>query len=134
MTYTEQLERDAERTRSHLSASLDELRYRLSPGQVVDQLVDYVQDGSGGQFFHNLKRQVTTNPLPVTLIGAGVALLMFANGHASPNGGGDGRRSGMRDRRAIGRTADTLSETGAAMSARAHAAVSYTHLTLPTKA
>jgi hypothetical protein len=88
MSYTEQLEREAEQRRLHLSANLDELRDRLSPAQVVDQLMDYVQNGSGGQFFHNLKRQVVGNPLPVTLIGAGVAWLVMArrngDGHA-PN-------------------------------------------------
>jgi len=130
MTYTEQLEREAEITRTHLSANLDELRGRLSPANVVDRLVGYVQDGSGRQFFHNLKRQIANNPLPVTLIGAGVAWLVMANGRAS-NGHAthttyDGqrtsgeRRAGERARRALGQASDSVSETSDELSARVH--------------
>ena len=42
---SEQLEREAERQRAHLSATLDELRSRITPGQLVDQTLDYVRDG-----------------------------------------------------------------------------------------
>jgi uncharacterized protein YukE len=119
MSYTEQLEREAEQRRLHLSASLDELRARLSPGQVVNQLMDYVQDGSGGQFFHNLKRQVVGNPLPVTLIGAGVAWLVMARGR---NGNGHG--SSRRVHSAVGTAADSLAEARSGISAKMEAATS----------
>ena len=78
MSYTEQLERDSEAARRRLAEDLDELRERITPGQLVDQLVDYVQEGSGGTFFRNLKRQTLGNPLPVTLIGAGLGGLTGA--------------------------------------------------------
>jgi uncharacterized protein YukE len=119
MNYTEQLEREAEQRRLHLSASLDELRDRLSPGQVVNQLMDYVQDGSGGQFFHNLKRQVVSNPLPVTLIGAGVAWLVMARGR-----NGNGHAPNRRVRSAVGTAADSLAEARSDMSAKMAAATS----------
>ena len=90
MSYTEQLERDSEAARRRLAEDLDELRERITPGQLVDQLVDYVQEGSGGTFFRNLKRQTLGNPLPVTLIGAGLAWLMLARGG---NDGGPAARS-----------------------------------------
>jgi hypothetical protein len=135
MNYTEQLEFEAQQRRHNLSASLDELRERLSPGQVVDQLVDYVQEGSGGQFFHNLKRQVVGNPLPVTLIGAGVAWLVLARGRASHNG--DGRlphrhkrhspRSGAMNanvRRAVGNATDSIDEMRSEMSDKMRATAS----------
>jgi hypothetical protein len=79
MTTTEQLEREAEATRARISATLDELRARMTPGHVVDQLVDYANDSSAGDFFRNLREQVVANPLPVALMGAGMAWLAFSN-------------------------------------------------------
>src|SRR5881392_1720608 len=76
MTYSEQLERETESCRRQLADTLDELRARMTPGEVVDQLVDYAQDTTGGLFFENLKQEVTRNPLPVALMGAGFLWLM----------------------------------------------------------
>jgi len=80
MTYSEQLERETESCREQLADTLDELRMRMTPGEVVDQLVDYARDTTGGQFFENLKQQVASNPLPVALMGAGLAWLMCGKG------------------------------------------------------
>ena len=90
---TEQLEQESEQTRLRLADALEELRARLSPGQVVDQLVDYASDGGAGEFVRNLGQDVRRNPLPVALIGAGIGWLMMANGW--PHRGdrsGDGER------------------------------------------
>jgi|SRR5215472_716718 len=76
---SEQLETEAEATRARIAAHLDELRGRMTPGQVVDQMADYVRDGPGGAFFRNLGRHVVDNPIPVTLVGAGLAWLMASN-------------------------------------------------------
>jgi len=80
MTDSEQLERDTQSCRDELADTLDELRARMTPGEVVDQLVDYAKDTTGGLFFENLKQQVANNPLPVALMGAGFAWLMFGKG------------------------------------------------------
>jgi hypothetical protein len=80
MTNSEQLERETESCREELANTLDELRARMTPGQVVDQLVGYAQDTTGGLFFHHLKQQIASNPLPVALMGAGFAWLMFGKG------------------------------------------------------
>jgi hypothetical protein len=80
MTYSEQLERETESCREQLADTLDELRMRMTPGEVVDQLVEYARDTTGGQFVENLKQQVANNPLPVALIGAGLAWLMSGKG------------------------------------------------------
>lgn len=81
MTSSAQLEREAEQTRSQLAQTLDELRQRITPGQLVDEAVDYARDSGGGQFFRNLGHQAKSNPMPVALIGAGVAWLMLSKDH-----------------------------------------------------
>lgn len=77
---SEQLEREAEATRAQVADTLEELRSRISPGQVVDQLVDYAREGGAGDFVRNLGRDLRSNPLPIALIGAGIAWLIAANG------------------------------------------------------
>src|SRR3712207_4196357 len=74
-TDTRHIERDLEDTRSRLDATIDALQQKLSPGQMVDQAVTYFKEGGGVEFTHNLGRTVRDNPLPVLLIGAGIAWL-----------------------------------------------------------
>jgi hypothetical protein len=82
MSQSEQLERETEQTRAELAETLEELRARVTPGYLVDELLDYARESSGAEFFDNLKHQVTANPLPVSLMGAGLAWLMMANGRS----------------------------------------------------
>jgi Protein of unknown function (DUF3618) len=84
MKYSAQLEREAERNRAEVEQTLEEIRSRLRPGQLMDQLVDYARDGAGGEFYGNLKRQVAENPLPVTVIGAGLAWLALSSNSSHP--------------------------------------------------
>jgi ElaB/YqjD/DUF883 family membrane-anchored ribosome-binding protein len=82
MTSSEQLERRAEQTRAQIADTLDELRRRMSPGRVLDETLDYVRDyvsDGGGEFVRNFGRQVARNPLPVALMGTGIAWLVMAN-------------------------------------------------------
>jgi Protein of unknown function (DUF3618) len=83
MTTSEQLEREAEQHRAEIAQTLQELRSRMTPGQVVDQLVDYARDGSGGMFLHNLRRQAVDNPLPLVMVGTGLAWLMMNGRHST---------------------------------------------------
>jgi hypothetical protein len=90
---SERLEQESEQTRLRLADALEELRARLSPGQVVDQLVDYATEGGAADFVRNLGDDVRRNPLPVALIGAGIAWLMMTNGRSHyRHGDGDGER------------------------------------------
>lgn len=87
MTSSAQLERESEQTRSELARALGELRERMTPGQLVDQAVDYAKDTTGGEFFRNLRRQMAANPLPVVLIGAGIGWLALAKRNSGPANG-----------------------------------------------
>ena len=80
MSDSRQLEREAEETRLQLTRTLGELRERITPGQLLDQAIDYARDSGGGEFVRNLGRQATANPFSVCLIGAGLAWLALSNG------------------------------------------------------
>ncbi|HEY6834739.1 MAG TPA: DUF3618 domain-containing protein [Pseudolabrys sp.] len=79
MATSEQLEREAELTRAQITDSLAELRERMTPGQMMDETMDYFRDGRAGHFVRNLGQQVVNNPIPVALIGAGIGWLMLGN-------------------------------------------------------
>ena len=78
MASSERLEREAEATRARIEQTLAELRMRISPGQIVDQAVDFARDATGGDFVRNLSRQAADNPVPLVLMGAGLVWLMMA--------------------------------------------------------
>jgi ElaB/YqjD/DUF883 family membrane-anchored ribosome-binding protein len=78
MSNIEQLERETEQERARIAETLEELRARITPGRVVDQLVDYASDSSGGMFFRNLRRQAVDNPIPVALVSTGLAWLALS--------------------------------------------------------
>jgi hypothetical protein len=87
MSTSEQLERETEKERARISETLDELRARMTPGHVVDRLVDYATDSSGGMFFRNLRQQAVDNPVPVALVGAGLAWLAISGRRRDSNNG-----------------------------------------------
>jgi ElaB/YqjD/DUF883 family membrane-anchored ribosome-binding protein len=74
----EQIQRDIERTRAEMGNTLDTIREKLSPGQLVDEALDYLKRNAPGQFANNLGETVKQNPVPVSLIGIGIAWLMMA--------------------------------------------------------
>ena len=96
MTETARLERETEETRAQLESTLFELRARMSPGSLVDQATDYLRGSSGRAFVSNLRDQVVQNPVPVTLIGAGIAWLALS-GALGRRGNGNGRADIARD-------------------------------------
>ncbi len=80
MLKSELLEREAEARRAQLAETFDELRARVTPGHVLDRLVDYATDSGGADFFRNLRDQTVANPLALGIVGAGLAWLMLSNG------------------------------------------------------
>ena len=79
----EQIQRDIHQTRAEMSETLDAIRNKLSPGEMLDQALDYFsskRNGDGGginQWASNLGDSVKSNPMAAALIGAGVAWLML---------------------------------------------------------
>lgn len=106
MSNAEQLERETEQTRNEIANTLDELRACMTPGHVLDQLADRVGDGATAAFTRNLKHQTVNNPLPVMLIGAGLAWLML--GPRGNSAGGLMRSTADRLRNATNEATDSM--------------------------
>lgn len=70
-----ELQRELEQQRNRVENTIDEIQQKLSPGQLVDEMLAYTK-GGGGEFLSSLQRNVTANPLPVALLGVSLAWLM----------------------------------------------------------
>jgi Protein of unknown function (DUF3618) len=73
----EELERDAERIRAGIADTTDEIKGRMSPGQMVDEVARYFRDSDGSIALDRLRHQVRENPMALGLIGTGIAWLMM---------------------------------------------------------
>lgn len=72
----EQILTEIHRTRDELERTLSAIEHRLTPGQLLDQGVDYLRHSGANEFVHNLGGAAKQNPLPVALVGIGLAWLM----------------------------------------------------------
>lgn len=89
MTYVDekssQIEREIAEDRRRIEERMDAIQAKLSPGQLVDEMLGYARNHGGAEFASNLKSSAVSNPLPVALIGIGLAWLM-----AKPSVAGSG--------------------------------------------
>ncbi|CDX30227.1 conserved hypothetical protein [Mesorhizobium sp. ORS 3359] len=124
-----ELEREAEATRARVVATADSIRDKMTPGQLFDEFTGLFRNGTGSDMLHNLKVQVRDNPLPLTVIGAGLAWLMLGSGASTASVGADGvtRRGPGLDHGAFGAgmgsrvsdAADSAGEAAASVSGMA---------------
>jgi hypothetical protein len=125
---TNRIERDLEATRARLDATIGALQQKLSPGQLLDQSLAYMRESGGGEFASNLKHNIQTHPMPVALIGVGLAwLMMSGNGQgraASEAWPEESTGSGLAERAeaAAAGIKRSASETLEAFEARVYAA------------
>ena len=75
----EEIERDLSGTRARLDATVDALRRKLSPGEMVDRAISSAKETGGGAFGRNLVGTVRGHPVPVALIAVGLAWLMLSD-------------------------------------------------------
>ncbi len=94
----DRIERDLDQTRSRLGSHLSELQERLSPGQVIDDVMAYFRGSEGADFGRNLLESVRANPLPAALTGIGVAWLMASNSRPATAAGSTGSSVGYAGR------------------------------------
>ena len=65
--------------RAQVERTLDELQERLSPGQLIDQAVTYLRGSGGADLMRNLGETVKRNPMPLALVGVGLAWMMLGD-------------------------------------------------------
>lgn len=70
-----ELEREVEAQRSRVESTIGEIQDRLSPGQLIDEMLSYTKHG-GAHFAANLGHTLSANPLPAALLGVSLAWLM----------------------------------------------------------
>lgn len=80
------IERDLDHARSRLGSHLSQLQDRLSPGQVLDDLMGYFRGSEGAEFGRSLLDNVRGNPMPAAITAVGLAWLMASKPGARTTG------------------------------------------------
>jgi ElaB/YqjD/DUF883 family membrane-anchored ribosome-binding protein len=75
----EKLEADIEATRAHMDDTLNAIEYKLTPGQLMNDGIDYLRHSGSGEFLSNLTTSARDNPMPIMLTAAGIGWLMMTN-------------------------------------------------------
>lgn len=75
---TESIEDEIRATRRSIDDKVERLQNRLSPGDMVDNVVDFART-NGGAIAGGIGRGVREHPLPVAMIGAGVIWLALSS-------------------------------------------------------
>jgi hypothetical protein len=78
----DEVEREVQQSRTEVEEALEAIQERLSPGQLFDQAVGYMRGSGGNEFLRNLGATVRGNPVPIVLMGTGLAWLMLAGPRA----------------------------------------------------
>lgn len=114
-----QLQSEIAHTRAEMSETLDAIREKFSPGELLDQTLEYFKQGSSGQFSRNLSDTVTQNPIPTALVGIGIAWLMLSGSRRSPTGSTWSAPEESRSK--IGTTLHSVTERAGQMQQEARA-------------
>jgi hypothetical protein len=94
-----QLEQEVEAQRNRLESNIGEIQRRLTPGRLIDEMLNYARGSSGAAFVNNLGRSVKANPLPVALTGVGLAWLMARANMPTESGAGTTDKQAAEARR-----------------------------------
>lgn len=81
----EELEHEIAQDRLRIEERIDAIQAKMSPGQLVDEAMAYAKSSGGGEYVANLGNAMKTNPIPVALMGIGMAWLMANPGSNKSN-------------------------------------------------
>jgi len=84
-----ELEQEAEDVRAQVTRTAESLRERMTPGQLLDEAMNYFRESDSALAVDNLKHQVRDNPLALALVGTGLVWLMTGSGPRSRSDGAD---------------------------------------------
>jgi hypothetical protein len=76
------VERDVEATRDHLDRTVEALKDKMTPGQLFDE-ASHALGGAGQQVWARMLEQARENPMPLAVMGLGLAWLMVSNSRGS---------------------------------------------------
>lgn len=79
---SDDIARESDQHRANVSGLIEELRNRLTAGEVVDEVLS---SDTLHQLTRNFGQQVKNNPLALTMIGGGLALLILGGKKAADN-------------------------------------------------
>jgi hypothetical protein len=82
----EDVQREVRQSRAEVDETLEAIQDRLAPGQLFEQAVDYLRSSNGSDFLRNLGATVRDNPVPMALVGTGLAWLMLAGSRSRRRG------------------------------------------------
>jgi hypothetical protein len=76
---SQEVQREVQQSRAEVEKTLEAIQERLSPGQMFEQVVDYMRSSNGSDFLRNLGTVVRDNPVPIALVGTGLVWLMLSS-------------------------------------------------------
>lgn len=83
---SEDIEREVESARNNLDRTVDALKDKMTPGQLIDEISRSFKGGGASDMMDNLGAQVRENPMALAMIGAGMAWLMMGkSGYKTPD-------------------------------------------------
>lgn len=95
----EEILAEIDRTRDEMDRTLSAIEQRLTPGQLVDQGLDYLRHSGAAEFVQNLGGTAKQNPLPIALTAIGIGWLMaLGREPAQPSYGSSTSTSGLHDK------------------------------------
>ncbi len=77
------LEREIDQTRANMDRTLGALERKFSPGQLLDQAMEFARE-NGGEFANNLGRSVKENPVPALLTAVGIVWMVASSNRPKP--------------------------------------------------
>jgi len=76
---SDQIEADLARTRSRMDQRLEQLQAHLTPKQMLNDAFAYFRGGDGTDIMQDMLSRVRANPMPLALVGVGLAWLIASN-------------------------------------------------------
>jgi hypothetical protein len=78
------IQREIDDDRKKIEARIGAIQERMSPGQLVDEVLAHANGSGGGEYVSNLGKALKDNPLPVALMGVSLTWLIAKQGTPSP--------------------------------------------------
>lgn len=129
---------EARQARHQLDRTLAEIEQRLSPRRLIDEGIDHLRSSGGTEYLASLGNAAKRDPIPLALVGVGIAWLMMSSRRGAPDDSagvtsplGNGVASNGHDTDpglggAVAGLSDKMSQTRQKISGSVHSAVDRT--------